>query len=409
MISKNAANRIIHLLIFLCAMNFFNQSSWLLVVVFVLIIIIDKGKVYVCAKDSTFWILIFFAITFFLFAAQNGIASGFPAIGCPMAYYIGTRMQRDQENERVEKQLNSMVIRLTAGMTLHAIINFVYELIRFGGINSGGVHYDFFSLGEKTSATGAATYLTLLAGAMFYSIMEADSARKWLIGFAAIIIAFVYDTTLGGRTFFGLAALAFALSMITYVVCQKDVKEKAKAFKKVIFTLLAIIVVALLLFLRYKDEIIKLFESTYLYHRIEYARTRHSQSLLDFFTSSDRGIIRRQYIKLMPQYLWGGRKILDRVGFYAHELWLDIFDIAGIVPYVLSLVITVQITYNSIRYMTGAERPIKNKVLIAGITASVTAQLFLEPVLTGCRALLFSYLIICGMIKSQLSQNRRIV
>ena len=48
--------------------------------------------------------------------------------------------------------------------------------------------------------------------------------------------------------------------------------------------------------------------------------------------------------------------------------------------------------------------PIENRVLITGITTSVTVQFFFEPVLTGCRALLFSYLLICGIIRSQLSQ-----
>lgn len=55
-----------------------------------------------------------------------------------------------------------MTTLLVTGMTCHAVVNFLYELIRFGGINSEATHYDFFSLGAKTSATGAATYLTLL-------------------------------------------------------------------------------------------------------------------------------------------------------------------------------------------------------------------------------------------------------
>ena len=67
-----------------------------------------------------------------------------------MAYYIGLRVQ----NERIalaqaEKQLKSATTLLVAGMTCHAVVNFLYELICFGGINSGGTHYDFFSLGAK--------------------------------------------------------------------------------------------------------------------------------------------------------------------------------------------------------------------------------------------------------------------
>lgn len=39
-------------------------------------------------------------------------------------------------------------------------------------------HYDFFSLGAKTSATGAATYLTLFTGVIFYMVMESNSVKK---------------------------------------------------------------------------------------------------------------------------------------------------------------------------------------------------------------------------------------
>lgn len=35
------------------------------------------------------------------------------------------------------------------------------------------------------------------------------------------------------------------------------------------------------------------------------------------------------------------------------------------------------------------------------IETGVTVQFFFEPILTGCRALLFSYFLICGMVKNQ--------
>lgn len=109
-------------------------------------------------------------------------------------------------------------------------------------------------------------------------------------------------------------------------------------------------------------------------------------------------------IALMFDYPWGGRKALSKVGFYAHELWLDVFDSAGIIPFVLIWIVTIQITFSNLKYILNKKVPIENRVLITGITASVTVQFFFEPVLTGCRALLFSYLLICGIIRSQLSQ-----
>ena len=89
--------------------------------------------------------------------------------------------------------------------------------------------------------------------------------------------------------------------------------------------------VAIAVYIRYQDTITRMFESTYLFHRISYANIAQSQDLFSFFKSSDRGNVRDQYIALMFDYPWGGRKVLSTVGFYAHELWLDVFDSAGII------------------------------------------------------------------------------
>ena len=234
--------------------------------------------------------------------------------------------------------------------------------------------------------------------------MESNSVKKWIAGILLIVIAFAYDMILGGRTFFALVGVSFALSMIVYICGQKDDIKKMNAIGKLILIALVLAVAAIAVYIKYQDTITKMFESTYLFHRISYANIAQSQDLLSFFKSSDRGNVRDQYVALMFDYPWGGRKVLSKVGFYAHELWLDVFDSAGIIPFVLIWIVTIQITFSNLKYILNKKVPIENRVLITGITASVTVQFFFEPVLTGCRALLFSYLLICGIIRSQLSQ-----
>lgn len=408
LLEKNFTNRVICILLFLFSLNVFNLSSLILVATFILIVICDRGKLYLPANDNVFIVLLIFAVTFFIFSTQNGINSGISAIGCPMAYYIGLRVQNDHmELSLSEKQLKFVTLLLVAGMTCHAFVNFIYELIRFGGINSGAVHYDFFSLGAPTSATGAATYLTLFSGVIFYLIMESDSVKKRISGILLIIIAFVYDMILGGRTFFALTGVSFALSLIVYIQGQRNDTRKMRAIGKFVLIVLVLGAIAIIVYILHQDAITKLFESTYLFHRISYAKTSQSQDLFSFFKSSGRWNIRKEYISLMLDYPWGGRKILNKVGLYAHELWLDIFDCAGFIPFLLIWIVTIQITICNIKYVFNKDVPIKNRILIVGITSSATIQFFFEPVLSGCRALLFSYFLICGLIRSQMLQYGR--
>lgn len=402
LLERNSTSRIIYLLLFLFSLNIFNQSSLILAAVFVFVVLYDRGKLCILPNDNVFFTLMLFSITFFIFSLQSGFNAGISAIGCPMAYYIGIRLQNEQmEKSCGEEQLRFLTLLLVAGMTCHAVVNFIYELIRFGGINSGATHYDFFSFGVQTSATGAATYLTLFAGIVFYLIIFGDSTPKLIIGLLCIAVAFAYDVILGGRTFFALTGVSFVLSMITFICGQKDTAKRIKAVGRIAFIILVLVIVAMVVYIKYGDTIIKMFQSTYLFHRISYANQSQSQNLFSFFKSSDRGSVRNQYIALMFDYPWGGRKILGKVGLYAHELWLDIFDSAGIIPFILIWIVTFQITSGNIRYILNKEVPIKNRVMIVGITTSITIQFFFEPVLTGCRALLFSYFLICGLVRSQ--------
>lgn len=115
----------LYILLFLFSLNVFNQSSLILAAVFILVVIFDRGKLYIPANDNVFVVLVFLRLSF-CFSAQNGLNAGISAIGCPMAYYIGLRVQ----NERIalaqaEEQLKSVTILLVAGMTCHAVVNFV--------------------------------------------------------------------------------------------------------------------------------------------------------------------------------------------------------------------------------------------------------------------------------------------
>ena len=145
LLEKNTTSRIIYVLLFLFSLNIFNQSSLILAAVFAFIVLYDRGKLYIPTNDNVFLILMIFSSAFFIFSSQNGLNAGISAFGCPMAYYIGMRVQNDRlKISCAEDQLKSLTLLLVVGMTCHAVVNFIYELIRFGGINSGGIHYDFF-------------------------------------------------------------------------------------------------------------------------------------------------------------------------------------------------------------------------------------------------------------------------
>ena len=110
---------IINILLLFFSMNFFNMSSWILVITFLILFLLEKNKIYNYTKDQMFNLTVMFAIAFFVFSYQNGIASGLPAIGCPVAYYIGRRIEAYNKDS-----IPNYILIIILGMTSHAIINF---------------------------------------------------------------------------------------------------------------------------------------------------------------------------------------------------------------------------------------------------------------------------------------------
>ena len=113
LLEKNFTSRMMYILLFLFSLNIFNQSSLILAAVFILVVIYDREKLHIPANDNVFFVLVIFAAAFFLFSGQNGLSAGISAIGCPMAYYIGLRVQNKQmEISQAEKQLKSVTTLL---------------------------------------------------------------------------------------------------------------------------------------------------------------------------------------------------------------------------------------------------------------------------------------------------------
>lgn len=390
---------IINILLLFFSMNFFNLSSWILVITFFVLVLLEKNKIYNYISDYTFSLSVAFAITFFVFSYQNGIASALPAIGCPVAYYIGRRIEAYNKDS-----IPNYILIIILGMTSHAIINFIYEYIKFGGINSGGIHYDAFSLGAITSATGAATNLTLFAGVLYYFFIGNYSLYKKILLAAITLLCFAYNMVLGGRSFFVLTLTSFAFCFFVDYIYQRNIYYKIKMLKKLLVSCVSVTLLGCFLYIFGAEKIQTFFESTYLFHRFAYASSSNSQDLVSFFTTSDRVDIRAMYITNMLDNLWGGRVIFANVGFYAHELWLDIFDAAGIVPFIGIWGITILSVANAYLYITNKEAKMENKILITGIIVSFMIQFCLEPIITGARTLLFAYFLILGLLKSNLAK-----
>ena len=108
--------------------------------------------------------------------------------------------------------------------------------------------------------------------------------------------------------------------------------------------------------------------------------------------------------------MFGGNHIrIDNGVGYAHDLWLDIYDAAGIIPFIIIFVYTLRAWIRAFSMLNDKKIESGFKVIFGSYTLVVSAYFFIEPIMYGAPLVLFSFCIIDGLVASYLTQKKQIV
>lgn len=294
-----------------------------------------------------------------------------------------------------------LMIYLGTGMAAHGLANFMFNM--FSGTNMiSGLSYDVFT-GTISSATGQAIYFTLFVSVSFWMIFLQNKVKLKLLGISVFIAALLYDIQLGGRSFLVLTAMSIALGVIGYVYYSLRSPTR-KSNRNIILLVLALIIMVCVAVYMYNQNMFGLknwYESSYLFKRVEYYGA-------DRLTEDERFSRKFKYLSLFLDHLFGGNEISigEGVGF-AHELWLDIFDDAGLAAY-LSMIVFTGMAVNNVRKIVRV-RAIANEYKVGVVVYMITmlAQFFIEPVLSGAPLLLIAFIMIDASLTRAVENSNR--
>ena len=103
------------------------------------------------------------------------------------------------------------------------------------------------------------------------------------------------------------------------------------------------------------------------------------------------------YIAHFPEGVFGGNVIGTISGYgYAHNLWLDTFDEAGLLPLMLLFLITVQSIAKAIQVASRSDE--FEQSITLSFLVILLAQFFVEPVMQGSPLLFMAFAFFCGLI-----------
>ena len=376
-------NLLVNCLMFLVGINFFHYGQLFLPII-CLILFIDHKLAFKVNNPGVFILLCLFGVSFYGFSYQLGFYSvmGFTL---PMAYYIGSNL-KDKNVENVRK----VIYLLALGMGTHLILNSIYELIvhELNGFLFSSSHYDIWTRQKKTS-TMIAIDLDLLIACLYYLLFHEKDKRIKNICIGVFVLGMSYLIIIGRRTQSILLLLLLGISFVYETFFLKIIGEKQKkAFIRISSIVLSVILVLLAI---YSFDLFGM--------QTVMDEFRIVMKLKESLIGDERFNALFKAISLMPKYLFGGQQISKAMELEVHNFWLDIYDYAGIVPFVLILVYSIYCFMNMSKIIRNSKCFTPFNTLVLGLLACFFIQLNLEPAMTGASIFVIVVVFICTLLE----------
>lgn len=381
-------NASVNVLLFLMGINFLHYGQLILPIICFLLFIDNRLRFRV-NKPVTFILLCLFAVSFYAFSDKDFYCvMGFT---CPMAYYIGSNMKYKSENN-----VRKIIYLLAIAMGLHVVLNSIYEYLVHGphGFFMSTTHFDFWTR-EKISNTATAINADLLIGCLYYLLFH-EKNRKLKTGFLILaVLSMFYLSVIGRRTPIMMMGIVFVLSFFyeSFILKNSSTTLKrnfVKAFICIVFF------VALLIGFYALD----LFGCQKILNELHIVR-KFTQG----FINDQRFKLYFGSFGLMPKYLFGGQHISSILGEQVHDFWIDIYDYAGIVTWMIIVIYSFIFLSDVIRFFRCEKISDEFKVFMAGVLACISIQMFLEPVMTGASLFLIISIIIHALFERLVSDE----
>lgn len=344
--------------LFLYAVDFFGASNYIIFAWILLMIILNQKSAFYISSEG--WLLILFSsvytLTYFCWYPIEAQAIVRFLIAPPFTYIICDTYCRNKGN--ADKGVKILIW----GMFLHGFLNMSYTLST--GYQQGAVN-DIW--GNSLTTTLQGMLLTPIAGAMCYGIIRLFKRKAiGLVYIVACVISVIFSIITGRRT---LVIIFIGILIINILVILYK-KHSVETFIKV--TLISISVILICVILYYfnifgiKTFILqsKLYERLFLSDKSELGVSRSTIFLY--------------VLNHLGDYILGGNAPIG-IAKYAHNLWLDVMVMCGIIPMILLIIYTCKTARTALSLKNNSDL----KLLYCSVFFALNAAFFVEPVLSG--------------------------
>ena len=388
----NLLQKLTLFLLILVGMDFMNQYKIIAMAACVIFLVL---KVRFVVNVDFLWLMLFAAsFTLFSPAGDRVFTSLIAPFIFPLAYCVGFNFLPTDDQNLSEKNFRTAVITVSMGPFIHFILNFLYNLGKDIERNT----YDFWSK-DILSATGQATLALMMLVVSIVMLFTNVRGRTKVLSVLVVLAIFIYNLMLAGRTLFVMLLLIFAVSLL-FLIAKGN--KKSKKYK----TLLIIVLITLALVVLYNVNLFGVqdaIESSNFYDRFF---GRLATEDIEEDSRMDRKIF---YIENFSRSFWGGINLRPICG-YAHDIFLDSYDEAGIFALIAIIAFSISVVMRLIRCITSKTLKFETQQLILGMYVAILAQFMIEPIIQGMPWMFILFCFIHGMVTrlDQTSKNQMI-
>lgn len=375
----------------LASLNLINRYFYFIFIAVILFCLNSNRKLHFDIYPLSMLLLLSLSWTFFSPESSYSLLGMIKTLTYLLCYMVGNSMIEDDldyaENNTPYSLFYWTVVAIALGAFVHYLLNWISNL-SYGSRNT----VDIWS-GREMAATGQAAMACIPLGLAIACLFFKNSIKIKLAAIITVILVLGYNLVLSGRT------LLLMFLIITAVAFSHRFLRVKKGRMRVVVLLLAVI---LLLLFVYQANILGIrsyIEDSPLYERFF---AENSQMELD---EDNRDIKKQYFLKNMLSYPWGGMHMREEMG-YAHDIFLDTYDEAGIFA-LLGMVIYILISvYHMFKCISDDTLSFGFRQIVLCVYVICYIEFMVEPILQGMPWFFASFCLIDGYVSRIISHNK---
>lgn len=362
--------KIEYLLLFLFSFEILDKHHFIIFALFAFLFV--KGRIKI-VSNSQFALLIAWGISYWIFGHSHLWSEiQVPSLWC--VFLIGYSMVNTREDFPI------ILIIVALGFALEGLLT-VYnaEGTQFA-VDEDSRFVDSLWGSAKRAISAQNVTMYLFSGCLVYILQKKEIPV--LVKVLAVIfeLGFLYNSIMiAMRSSLLFNPLIIAISFIAF----NGIKFKGKH----LFFLLIILSLFVVLYAINFYGIRSFFEDSFLF-------TRLTEEADGGIAHNSRYNLQGRFWDVYDQDYFGG--LHDKIDFYFHNIWLDMYSFSGIISAVLFMFLTISFIKTFINVYKKAER--EERSLLAGVFAAFMLPFYMDPMLWAAPCYFAIFIMFYGML-----------